>query len=161
MIPYVAVIGASEASDNQLLLARRVGQLLAEHGAVMVCGGLGGVMEAACEGVAAAGGTAIGLLPGLRRSDANPHVSIALATGLGELRNGLIVRAADAVIAIGGGWGTLSEVALALRVGTPLFLLDSWAAVRGASSVEEQIGIQVNEPEEAVRRSLEAVPGLT
>ena len=115
---YVAVVGPGEAEE--------VGRLLAERGAVVVCGGLGGVMEAACRGARAAGGTTVGLLPGVDRSEANRHVDIAVPTGLGEGRNALVVRAADAVIAIGGGYGTLSEIALALRAGKPVIGLDTW-----------------------------------
>jgi uncharacterized protein (TIGR00725 family) len=117
---YVAVCGASQASAEQAAAAEAVGEGLARGGAVLVCGGRGGVMEAACRGAASVGGLTVGLLPGLDRAEANPWVSIALPTGLGELRNGLVVRAADAVVAVGGAWGTLSEVALALHAGTPV-----------------------------------------
>jgi uncharacterized protein (TIGR00725 family) len=93
---------------------------------VLVCGGLGGVMEAACKGAKESGGTTVGILPGLDRADANPYVEVAVATGLGEARNALVVRAADALIAIGGGYGTLSEVALALRAGKRVVGLGTW-----------------------------------
>ncbi|MEA2420374.1 MAG: hypothetical protein QOE60_2580 [Thermoleophilaceae bacterium] len=99
---------------------------MAERGAVVVCGGLGGVMEAACRGARAAGGTTVGILPGLDRTAANPFVDVALPTGLGEARNALVVRAADAVIAVGGGYGTLSEIALALKAGKPVIGIDTW-----------------------------------
>lgn len=124
-----------------------VGRLIAEGGALLVCGGLGGVMEAACRGAAGAGGITVGLLPGVERGDANPHVSVAVATGLGEGRNALIVRAADTVVAIGGGYGTLSEIALALRAGKPVIGLDTWEidGVQGAA-----------DPEAAVRSALSA-----
>lgn len=119
--PYVAVVGAGTGAgdrpaDRALLeLAEEVGAGLARHGAVVVTGGLGGVMEAACRGARAAGGTTLGILPGEDRAAANAFVDVAVATGLGELRNGLVVRAADAVVAVGGGYGTLSEIALALK----------------------------------------------
>jgi uncharacterized protein (TIGR00725 family) len=103
-----------------------VGRLVAERGAVLVCGGRGGAMEAACRGAKQAGGLTVGILPGSDRSDANPYVDVALPTGLGEARNALVVRAADAVIAIGGGYGTLSEIALALKAGKPVIGLDTW-----------------------------------
>jgi len=103
-----------------------VGRLIAQRGAVVVCGGLGGVMEAAARGAAQQGGLSIGILPGSDRAQANPHLTLALASGLGELRNGLIVRASDAAIAIGGSWGTLSEVALARRAGLPVVWLSGW-----------------------------------
>jgi uncharacterized protein (TIGR00725 family) len=103
-----------------------VGRLLAERGAVLVCGGLGGTMEAACRGAQQAGGTTVGLLPGGSRSDANPFVDVAIPTGLGEARNALVVRAADVVVAVGGGYGTLSEIALALKAGKRVVGLGSW-----------------------------------
>jgi uncharacterized protein (TIGR00725 family) len=107
-------------------MAREVGQLLAEAGAVVLCGGLGGVMEAASEGATSAGGIAVGLLPGADRALANPHLTLALATGLGEARNAVLTSAADSVIAIGQGWGTLSEIALARKRGRKVVCLDGW-----------------------------------
>ena len=100
---YVAVIGPSEASDDEMVRAETVGRLLAESGVVVVCGGLGGVMEAAARGASTAGGTVVGMLPGSDRSEANQHVTVAISTGMGEMRNALIVRAADVVVAVGGG----------------------------------------------------------
>ncbi len=123
---YVAVCGAGDPAADTDALAYEVGRLLAEAGAIVVCGGLGGVMEAACRGAKQAGGTTVGLLPGQDRSHANPYVDVAIPTGMGEMRNALIVRSADAVIAIGGGWGTLSEVALAMKTGTTVVTLGSW-----------------------------------
>jgi uncharacterized protein (TIGR00725 family) len=122
----VAVVGPGDASPGQEAAAEEVGRLLAGHGVVVVCGGLGGVMEAACRGAQAAGGTTVGILPGLDRAAANPHVSVAVATGLGEARNALVVRAADALIAVGGAYGTLSEIALALKAGKRVVGLDTW-----------------------------------
>jgi hypothetical protein len=113
-----------------------VGRLLAERGAMVVCGGLGGTMEAACRGAREAGGTTLGLLPGLDRSAANPFVSVAVPTGLGEARNALVVRAADAVIALGGGYGTLSEIALALKAGKRVVGLRTWD-IDGVLAVED------------------------
>lgn len=125
--PYVAVIGAGgDAADAVLADAEAVGALLAGRGAVVVTGGLGGVMEAACRGARAAGGTTLGLLPGEDRDAANAYVDVAVATGLGELRNGLVVRCADALVAIGGEHGTLSEIALALKAGKPVVGLGTW-----------------------------------
>lgn len=125
-MPYVAVLGPGEASAAAVQTAESVGRLLAERGAVVVCGGLGGVMAAACRGAAAAGGLSVGILPGSDRAAANPWATVAIPTGLGELRNGLVVRAADAVIAVGGGHGTLSEIALALKTGIRVIGLGSW-----------------------------------
>jgi uncharacterized protein (TIGR00725 family) len=123
---YVAVVGPNQASPKELEQAEEVGRLVAEAKAILVCGGLGGVMEAACRGAAAADGKTVGLLPGTDRAAANPHVTVAIPTGLGELRNGLVVRAADVLIAVGGGYGTLSEVALALKTGVPVIGIGGW-----------------------------------
>ena len=126
--PCVAVCGpGTGATTGELAWAEEVGGLLAEAGAVLVCGGLGGVMEAACRGARSKLGFTIGLLPGESAEDANGWVSLAIPTGMGEARNFMIVRAAQAVIAIGGGWGTLSEVAFALKRGTPVISLGSFA----------------------------------
>ncbi|HLN78460.1 MAG TPA: TIGR00725 family protein [Nocardioidaceae bacterium] len=125
--PYVAVVGPSAPRDDKVLEAgREAGRLLAEHGYVIVTGGLGGVMAAAAAGASGAGGTAVAILPGMFRSDASPGHSIVIPTGMGEMRNALIVRTVDAVLAIGGAWGTLSEIALAARTGVPVFAVESW-----------------------------------
>lgn len=123
---YVAVVGPGSASPEQVAMARAVGRGLAERGIVVLTGGHGGVMAAAATGVAEMSGTSIALLPGLDRSKADPSHTFALPTGLGELRNGLLVRCADAVVAVGCSWGTLSEVALAVRTGVPVLALDCW-----------------------------------
>src|SRR2546422_2732095 len=117
--PLIAVVGGSSCSTEEAEWAVAVGRLLAERGAVLVCGGYGGVMEAAARGAKQAGGVTIGILAGSDPRDANPHIDIALATGMGEMRNALLVRAAGAVIAIGGGGGTLSGIGLARPMGTP------------------------------------------
>ncbi len=116
----VAVVGGSWCTSEEAEWAGTVGRLLAERGAVLLCGGLGGVMEAAARGAKEGGGLTVGLLPGVDAEEANPHIDVPIATGMGEMRNALIVRAAHAVIAIGGGWGTLSEIALAQRINTPV-----------------------------------------
>jgi uncharacterized protein (TIGR00725 family) len=126
-VPYVAVVGASQPTQTQAAAAEEAGRALAEGGAVVITGGRGGVMAAASRGASQAGGVVVGLLPGEDRGDANEWVGVALATGLGELRNGLIVRAADAVLAVGGAYGTLSEVALALAQGVPVIGFDTWS----------------------------------
>jgi uncharacterized protein (TIGR00725 family) len=126
MTAYVAVVGTSTATPEQATTAEAVGRRLAERGAIVVCGGLGGVMEATARGAHAAGGIVVGLLPGRDRTEANGYLTVALATGLGEMRNPLVVRSADAVIAIGGAYGTLSEVAFALRTGVPVVGLGTW-----------------------------------
>jgi len=139
--PYVAVVGASAATAADLRDAEAVGRELAATGAVLVCGGRGGVMEAVSRGAAQAGGTVIGLLPGVDRGDANPWVTHAIPTGVGELRNGLIVRTAEAVIAIGGAYGTLSEIALALAAALEVFGLHTWGidGVRAVASPEQAV----------------------
>ena len=134
--PVVAVVGPGrDASPAELEQAEAAGAAIGSAGAVLVCGGLGGVMEAACRGARSQGGLTLGLLPGTDREEANGWVALALPTGLGEGRNGLIVRAADAVVAIGGGWGTLSEIALALRAVVPVFGVGTWELARGGRQV--------------------------
>ena len=142
---YVAVCGASEATPGQLEAAREVGKLLAQAGAIVINGGFRGVSAAASEGAASAGGTVVGLLPDTDRAGANPHLTISLPTGMGQARNVLIVTAAESVIAIGEGWGTLSEIAVARRLGRPVIALDSWD-VKGLDSART--------PAEAVKRAL-------
>jgi uncharacterized protein (TIGR00725 family) len=142
-VPYVAVVGPGDASPHELQAAEDVGAGLAAYGAIVVTGGLGGVMEAACRGARSRRGRTIGILPGEDRDAANGWVEIAIATGLGELRNGLVVRAADALVAVGGGHGTLSEVALALKLGRPVVGLGTWD-VHGVE--------HVSTPEEAIDR---------
>lgn len=124
--PYIAVIGASGATEEQERAAEEVGRGLAAAGAIVITGGGGGVMAAASRGADSAGGTVVGILPGLDRAAANAWVGIALPTGLGDLRNGLIARAAQAVVAVGGAYGTLSEIALALNAGLGVVGLGSW-----------------------------------
>ena len=146
--PLVAVIGGGECTPQEAEWATAVGRLVAERGAVLLCGGLGGVMEAAARGAKQAGGLTVGILPGSDPREANAEIDVALATGMGEMRNALIVRAAGAVIAIGGGWGTLSEIALARGIETPIVGLHD--------SFTEAVDIpRVERPEEAVRWALE------
>ena len=139
--PYVAVIGPGDAGPDEVAAAEAVGGELARRGAVLICGGLGGVMEGACRGASESGGVTVGILPGADRRQANSYVEIAVPTGLGEARNALVVRAADALIAVGGAYGTLSEIALALKAGKPVIGLASWEI----DGVERARG-----PEEAV-----------
>ncbi len=123
---YVSVVGSGDPDADARAVAEQVGRLIAEAGAILVCGGLGGVMEAACRGAKSAGGTTVGILPGNDRRDANPHVDVAIATGLGEARNTLVARAADVVIAVAGEFGTLSEIGFALKINKPVVGLDTW-----------------------------------
>jgi len=127
---YVSVSGSGDAPPETRSLAEEVGARLAAADVVVVCGGLGGVMESVCKGAKSAGGTTVGILPGTNRSDANAFVDIALPTGLGESRNALVARAADALIAVGGEFGTLSEIGFALKIGTPVVGLGTWELQR-------------------------------
>ncbi len=120
---YVAVIGGGDADPEVAALAREVGRELARRGAVVLCGGLGGVMEAVARGVQEGGGVCIGILPDPDRARANPYLTYAIPTNLGHARNMIIVHAADAVIALDGGYGTISEAAIALKLGKPVAAL--------------------------------------
>jgi uncharacterized protein (TIGR00725 family) len=130
MQTQIAVIGAGDAPPSVIKLAEEVGAALATRGAVVICGGLGGVMAAACRGAKSEGGTTVGLLPGQDPSVANPWVDVVIPTGLGEARNALVVRAAAAVIALDGEYGTLSEIALALREQIPVIGIGTWSLTR-------------------------------
>jgi uncharacterized protein (TIGR00725 family) len=143
---YVAVVGPGDATAQELQDAEVVGSGLAVAGTVVVTGGMGGVMAAACRGARSAGGVTIGILPGGDRRAGNEWLSVAIPSGLGELRNGLIVRAADAIVAVGGAYGTLSEVALALKTGVPVVGLRTWKI----DGIE-----QAATPAEAVTRAVE------
>jgi uncharacterized protein (TIGR00725 family) len=149
----VAVCGSGGAPPADLEAAEAVGRGLAERGALVVCGGLGGTMEAACRGAKSAGGTTVGILPGHDRAEANPYVDVAIPTGLGEARNALVVRAADALIAVGGEWGTLSEIALALRAGRRVVGLGTWELSKGGRPVDGIVA--AGSPAEAVELALE------
>ena len=154
----IAVIGGGECDPETARRAEIVGRLVAEAGGVVVCGGLGGVMEAACRGAKQAGGLTLGILPGTDRNSANPFVDIALPTGLSEARNCLVVRIAQAVIAIGGEFGTLSEIGFALKLGIPVIGLGTWdlgKEGRRIPCLQEALN-----PEQAVRLALESASGL-
>lgn len=146
----IAIVGAGTCSKAVAAQATEVGRRLAESGYAVICGGLGGVMEAACRGAAEAGGVTIGVLPGDSPADANRYVTIPIATGMGVARNVIICRSAPAAIAITGGPGTLSEIAHCLQFGTPVVGLDSWD-IPGVEAVDS--------PERAVERALEIAGG--
>lgn len=150
--PYVAVCGGSVFEEEPAANAREIGAALAREGAIVMCGGGGGVMEAVCEGARSEGGMTIAFLPGEDRKQANEFVDIALPTGMGEMRNMLLVRASDVVIAISGEFGTLSEVAYALRLGIPVVGLDTWE-LRKRGETSEAI-TNVTSPDEAVRAAI-------
>jgi len=145
----IGVIGAGSCDEKTARLAQRVGGLIAERGAVLVCGGLGGVMEAASQGAAENGGVTIGVLPGGDREEANPYIKIPLVTDMGHARNVIIAHTAQALIAISGGYGSLSEISIGLKLGKPVISLASWGQIEGV--------IKVETPEEAVEAAFDAV----
>jgi hypothetical protein len=153
----VAVVGGSRATAEETAAADAVGRALAEAGAVLVCGGRGGVMEAACRGARSAGGLTVGVLPGASRREANPFVDVPIVTGMGEARNAIITRTARAVIAVGGSYGTLSEIALALASGAPVVGLETWRVERDGHPPAPIVYAKT--PEEAVARALEMAEG--
>ncbi|MFB0545660.1 MAG: TIGR00725 family protein [Anaerolineae bacterium] len=148
----IAVIGAGRCSKEIARRAQEVGRELAKRRATLVCGGLGGVMEAACRGAKEEGGLTIGILPGLSHHEANPYVDIPIVTGLGEARNVIVVRTAQAVIAVGGEYGTLSEIAYALKMGRPVVGLNTWQLAKDGQPREDIV--EVSTPVEAVQRAL-------
>jgi uncharacterized protein (TIGR00725 family) len=150
----IGVLGSADCHDEELELAERVGAAIARAGAVLVCGAGTGVMEAACKGARSAGGLTLGLLASTDPAEANRFVDVPIATGFGEARNILIVRASGAVIAVGGEWGTLSEIAFALKAGKTVLGLNTWELHRGGRKMDGII--EVDSPEEAVRRAVEA-----
>jgi len=151
---YVGVAGASRPEPPLLDQAEVLGRRLGEAGAVVVCGGGPGVMEAVCRGAQSVGGTTIGLLPGLDRAEGNPYLTVSIPTGLGQGRNLLLVRSSNAVIAVGGGFGTLSEIALALRTGSPVIGLATWSLQLDSRQVDAFP--VADTPDAAVRLALDA-----
>ncbi len=156
--PLIAVIGGAEASPEEMAMAAAVGRELARRGAILICGGRGGVMEAACRGAKSAGGLTVGVLPGTTRAEANPYVDIPIVTGMGEARNVIIIRTARAVIAIGGSYGTLSEIAYALHYGVPVIGLGTWELARPGHPPPPIHRAQT--PEEAVDLALSLAWGV-
>ncbi len=144
----ISVIGKGTPDPEAEELARDVGERLAQAGAVVVCGGLGGVMEGASQGAASAGGTVIGIVPSTETADANPYCTHVVATGVGHARNLAVVSSGDAVIAVGGEWGTLSEIAFARALGRTVVALESWT-VSGPGAMEAGPGIEVAPDAEA------------
>jgi uncharacterized protein (TIGR00725 family) len=148
----IGVIGNSSCSPEEAKLAESIGELLAQRGATIVCGGLGGVMEAVCRGAKSKGGVTVGILPGENSSMSNHWVDIPVATGIGEARNVAIVKSAQAVIAIGGGYGTLSEIAYALKSSIPVIGLNTWSLSRNGR--EDDSIIRVQSAAEAVSKAI-------
>ena len=150
----ISVIGESKATDQNYSIAEKVGALIARSGATLVCGGLDGVMEAACKGAKSAGGSTIGILPGLSKNEANQWIDIPICTGLGDARNIVVVRTGSAVIAIGGAYGTLSEIGHALSDGKPIFALNSWEITK--SGIQDPLLTHCKNEKEAVEKALAA-----
>jgi len=145
----ISVIGAGTCNNETYSIAEEIGKLIAQNGAILVTGGLGGVMEAASKGAIEAGGTTVGILPGFSKEDANKYVSIPITTGLSHARNIVIVRSADAVIAVSGEYGTLSEIAVALKLGKPVIGIKTWEHIDGL--------IEAKSSQEAVNKAFELV----
>jgi hypothetical protein len=145
----IGVIGPGQCSQQAAILAEQVGREIAQCRALLICGGLGGVMAAAAKGACEAGGTTVGILPGFLMEEANPHITIPIVTGMSHARNVLVVRSSHALIAVEGGYGTLSEIAIALKLGKPVIGLHTW-------NVSSKI-IEAQTPQEAVRLALGAI----
>jgi uncharacterized protein (TIGR00725 family) len=152
---FIAVIGGSQASPKEISLAEDVGRELAKNEVVLVCGGLGGVMEAACRGASSEGGLTIGILPGENRQEANRYVQIPIVTGIGYARNVAVVKSAQAVIAIGGSYGTLSEIGHALQNSIPVIGLNTWILSKNDKTNKAIIPAQ--NPAEAVAKAIELI----
>ncbi len=146
MVLQIGVIGASKCSEKDYQVAYEVGKGIAQSGAMLVCGGLGGTMEGACKGAKENGGITIGILPGSSKDDANPYVTIIIVTSLNHARNNLIVRSSDALIAIRGEYGTLSEIAIALKIGKKVIGIDTW-------KISEDI-IEATDAADAVKKAV-------
>lgn len=154
----LAVIGGASCDDRQRSLALETGRRIAQAGAVLLCGGRGGIMAAAAEGARSVDGTTVGILPGASSTEtpANSHIELPLFTGMGQARNQILVLSADAVIGIGGGWGTLSEIALALKHRIPVILLGSWQLARPDGG-DEPLLQQAESAHQAVDLALETI----
>ncbi len=152
---FIAVIGGSDPSPEANKLAEEVGRELARRNVILICGGMGGVMEASCKGASAEGGMTIGILPGDSRQAANPYVQIPILTGIGYARNVVVVKSAQAVIAIDGSYGTLSEIAYALQGGIPVIGLNTWSLTRDGQT--ENPIIPAANPADAVNKALDLI----
>ncbi len=151
--PVIAVVGGSAVDDRTYVVAKEVGRLLANAGATIINGGYGGVMEAASWGASEAGGTVIGILQGTDRNEGNPHLTLGIATGMGKGRNTIIAITCDAMIAVDGSYGTLSEIAQALNHGRPVVALGSWD-LPGSGKIDPGLFKRAETPEEAVELAL-------
>lgn len=152
---FIAVIGGGQCSPKEAELAEAIGRELAKRGAILICGGLGGVMEAACRGASSEGGITVGILPGDNRQQANPYVQIPIVTGMSEARNVIVVKSAQAVIAIDGSYGTLSEIGHALQFNIPVIGLNTWSPSRNGQP--DNAIIQAKDPTEAVDKAFNSI----
>ncbi|WP_333570730.1 TIGR00725 family protein [Thermodesulfobacterium commune] len=143
----IAVVGAGIADESTYQIAYTMGKLLGEKGAIVYTGGLGGVMEAACKGAFEAGATTVGILPGHKVEEANPYVKVLVLSDMGHARNVILIRSVEVVIAISGGYGTLSEIALALKMWKPVIGINTWENIPGVN--------YVSSPEKALAKLLE------
>lgn len=144
MKTVIGVIGPNQASNEEHKTAEEVGREIAKRNTILLCGGLGGVMEAACRGAKSEGGLTIGIIPGSRKSDANPYVDIPIVTGMSHARNIMIARSSDAIIAIGGKYGTLSEIAFALILEIPIIGINTWEVsteIKKATTAKEAVDL--------------------
>ena len=137
--PYIGVIGAGTCTARIYSVARDLGFEIGKRGWTLVCGGLKGVMEGAARGCAEAGGMTLGILPGLDKRSANPYITVPIPTGLGDGRNLLVVRASDILVAVAGGYGTLSEMALALKADKPVIGLETWKEIPGVHYADDYL----------------------
>jgi uncharacterized protein (TIGR00725 family) len=153
----IAVIGGAQCSIDEALLAEAVGRELARRGAIVVCGGLGGVMEAVCRGAAIESGLTVGILPSDDPNSANPYVHVPIASGVGQARNIAVVKSAQAVIAIAGNYGTLTEIAFALKSGIPVIGLKTWSISR--SGQEDKSIVQAEDAVDAVEKAISLAKG--
>ncbi len=153
----IAVIGGGQCSIEEALLAEAVGRELARRGAILVCGGLGGIMEAVCHGAAIESGLTVGILPGDDPNSANPYVHIPIASGVGQARNIAVVKSAQAVIAIDGNYGTLAEIAFALKSGIPVIGLNTWSMSRNGQ--EDKSIIPAEDAVDAVEKAISLAKG--
>jgi len=144
MSTIIGVIGTSEASTEEYQTAEEVGREIARKKGILVCGGLGGVMEASCRGAKSEGGLTIGIIPGSSKKEANPYVDIPIVTGISEARNIIVVRSSNAIIAIGGSFGTLSEIAFALKLEIPVVGINTWEVstnIKKATTPKEAVDL--------------------
>lgn len=154
---YIGVVGERECDEDLWQVAYDVGRRIAENGAIMLCGGMGGIMEAASRGNSDAGGISIGILPGFSRLEANKYIKYSIATGMDEGRNVILVRSCDAIVAVGGGFGTLSEIAFAHRFGIPVVGLMTWEFTKKGEPADRIE--RFTDPEKAVDRAIELAKG--